>query len=58
MSKQYKVVHCTINGKEIEQVVDVRESLADMLRNDLRLTSVKKSCEVCECGAFMLIINR
>ena len=42
MAKQYKVVHCTINGKQVEKVVDVRASLTDMLRNDFRLTSVKK----------------
>ena len=22
MSKQYKVIHCTINGREVEQAVD------------------------------------
>ena len=31
MSKQYKVIHCTINGREVEQAVDVRASLTDML---------------------------
>ena len=36
MAKQYKVVHCTINGKQVEKVVDVRASLTDMLRNDFR----------------------
>ena len=29
---------------------DVRESLLEMLRNRLGLTSVKKGCEVGECG--------
>ena len=38
MSIQYKLIHCTINGKEVEQMVDVRASLTDMLRNDFRLT--------------------
>ena len=51
MSKQYKLLSCTINGKKVEQMIDVRASLTDVLRNDFRLTSVKKGCEVGECGA-------
>jgi len=54
---QYKCVHCRINGREEETVVDVRASLTDMLRNDYRLTSVKKGCEVGECGACNVLIN-
>ena len=54
MSKQYKLIHCTINGKEREAMVDVRASLTDMLRGEFRLTSVKKGCEVGECGASRL----
>lgn len=55
--KQYKLVRCTINGKKTETMVDVRASLTDMLRNDYRLTSVKKGCEVGECGACNVLIN-
>lgn len=54
---QYKLVKCTINGKEVEKMVDVRASLTDMLRNDYRLTSVKKGCEVGECGACNVLID-
>ena len=57
MSKQYKLIRCTINGKEREAMVDVRASLTDLLRNDFRLTSVKKGCEVGECGACNVLIN-
>ena len=55
--KQYALVTCWINGREVEQMVDVRASLTDMLRNDFRLTSVKKCCEVCECGACNVLID-
>ncbi len=54
---QYKVVHCNINGKDVERAVDVRASLTDMLRNEYHLTSVKKGCEVGECGACNVLIN-
>ena len=57
MSKQYKQIHCVINGKEREAMVDVRASLTDLLRNDFRLTSVKKGCEVGECGACNVLVN-
>ena len=55
MRKQ--LVKCKINGRNTETMVDVRASLTDMLRNEYRLTSVKKGCEVGECGACNVIIN-
>lgn len=54
---QYKLVKFTLNGKEVEQMVDVRASLTDMLRHDYRMTSVKKGCEVGECGACNVLID-
>ena len=54
---QKTLVKCTINGKPCETYVDVRASLTDMLRGDYRLTSVKKGCEVGECGACNVIID-
>ena len=55
--RQFKQVTCTINGKKRSAMVDVRASLTDMLRNEYRLTSVKKGCEVGECGACTVIID-
>jgi carbon-monoxide dehydrogenase small subunit len=55
MRKQ--LVRCKINGKDTETMVDIRASLTDMLRGEYRLTSVKKGCEVGECGACNVIVN-
>ena len=57
MSAQYKLVRFNLNGRDVERMVDVRASLTDMLRNDYRLTSVKKGCEVGECGACTVLID-
>ena len=54
---QYKLVRFNLNGKDVEKMVDVRASLTDMLRNDYHMTSVKKGCEVGECGACTALIN-
>lgn len=55
MSKKIITLH--VNGKDQEVAVDERESLYETLRNELRLTSIKKGCEVGECGACSVLIN-
>ena len=52
-----KIVHMAVNGNDVEVAIDPRESLLDTLRNRLGLTSVKKGCEVGECGACNVIID-
>lgn len=52
-----KLLNLTVNGKPVKIAVDERESLADLLRNHLELTSVKKGCEVGECGACTVLVD-
>ena len=44
-------------AQDVELAVDERESLLDTLRQRLGLTSVKKGCEVGECGACTVLVN-
>lgn len=57
MARQFKQVNFNLNGRDVTTVVDVRASLTDMLRGEFRMTSVKKGCEVGECGACTVIID-
>ncbi|MCL2034870.1 MAG: (2Fe-2S)-binding protein [Oscillospiraceae bacterium] len=52
-----KIINMIVNEKPVEVAIDERESLADTLRDRLYLTSVKKGCEVGECGACTVLID-
>lgn len=47
----------TVNGKKKEIRVDVRQSLLEVLREQLGMTSVKQGCAVGECGACTVLID-
>ncbi len=52
-----RILTCTVNGRRVQVGYDPRESLLDTLRNRLGLTSVKRGCEVGECGACTVLID-
>ena len=52
-----KIIDLFVNGKMHQLAVDDRESLAETLRNRLGLTSVKRGCEVGECGACTVLVD-
>ena len=53
----FKIIQMNVNFKDVQLAVDDRESLLDTLRHRLNLTSVKKGCEVGECGACAVLID-
>jgi aerobic-type carbon monoxide dehydrogenase small subunit (CoxS/CutS family) len=52
-----RTITCTLNGKKKEIRVDVRQSLLEVLREQLGLISVKQGCAVGECGACTVLID-
>jgi aerobic-type carbon monoxide dehydrogenase small subunit (CoxS/CutS family) len=52
-----RTIRCTVNGKKKELSVDIRQSLLEVLRNQLGLISVKQGCAVGECGACTVLID-
>jgi aerobic carbon-monoxide dehydrogenase small subunit len=50
-------VSVTINGRPIKSSVETRTSLADLLREELRLTATHLGCEQGVCGACTILID-
>jgi aerobic-type carbon monoxide dehydrogenase small subunit (CoxS/CutS family) len=57
MTQQTAPVRFTVNGKKVEIAVPVRLTLADCLRQQLRLTGTHLGCEHGVCGACTVIVN-
>lgn len=51
------IVHMNVNDKPVEVAVESGELLVDTLRNRFGLTSVKKGCNVGECGACTVLVD-
>ena len=46
-----------INGKTYEELVDIRMTLLDFVREQLGMTGTKKGCAMGQCGACILHVN-
>ena len=48
----------TINGQPWSGDVPIEETLLELLRNRLRLTGTKRSCESEVCGACTVLVDK
>lgn len=52
------LISFNINGQHVKKEVDGAKTLLNFLRDDMGLTGVKKGCEVGECGACTVLLNK
>lgn len=50
-------VTTTINGEAVEFLCEARQSLLEVLRDNLRLTGAKEGCNNGNCGACTVLLN-
>ena len=51
------VIRVRVNGRDIEALVPVRLTVAELLRDRLGLTGTKVSCEMQVCGACTVVVD-
>jgi carbon-monoxide dehydrogenase small subunit len=55
MAKKY--ISATLNGNPVEFLCDTKQSLLDVLRDELHLTGTKEGCGTGDCGACSVTID-
>lgn len=56
MSKK-RVVSCTINGDQTEFLAEPRQTLLEVLRDNLEMTGTKEGCSNGNCGACTVLMD-
>jgi carbon-monoxide dehydrogenase small subunit len=57
MSQRFHEVTITVNGDEVRERIDARQSIVDFLRDTLNLTGSHVGCEHGACGACTLLLD-
>lgn len=57
MTKRKTHITTTLNGNETEFLCEPRQSLLEVLRDDLRLTGTKEGCGTGDCGACSVLLD-
>lgn len=52
-----RLITLTVNGTQQEVAIEPRQSLLQVLREELHLTGTKEGCSEGECGACTVILN-
>ena len=55
--RRQRTILLTVNGQDYEHTAATRRTLADFLRQDLRLTGTHIGCEHGVCGACTVLVN-
>lgn len=50
-------IRCRLNGREIEELVPIRMTVVELLRERLALTGTKVSCELQVCGVCTVLVD-
>ncbi len=57
MKPAKRILRLRVNGADVEAAAEPRTLLLDLLRDNLDLTGLKKSCDIQVCGSCTVLVN-
>ena len=57
MKPAKRILRLRVNGADVEVAAEPRTLLLDLLRDNLDLTGLKKSCDIQVCGSCTVLVN-